>query len=425
MRAVAIAMLAAACQSPQAAAPRGLLDGWDRLAYKDGACELYVPRSRAELPAPFTWEPCPEAAGAGCRRIALDWARNPKLPEWIAPATLASRDGRGALLLHTARYQAGGTLRMIAEVDGPVRIALREQDERCALGAAASDGDHYAFRVYDSEATGELDSYGGGGIGGALDELTPRVLVAAHDRIARSVFAGAPGFLELAAGGAMTLHPWAGAPVALWSSERGGGLAQNFQSFRGGALLWAANDEATRKQMVWTASGGVKELLPAAADLGTDGKDLVWLEGTRNEICWEAGCNTASQPGGFADIRVVAAPFTTDPARVKPRVVRANGSPHPFGTSPFVVGCGRAARATFVDDGGARRHAIEVIRLSDGATWHLPDAPGSAWGYRAPLALTCDEIFARVYERTPGQPGHFNVARVRLDGFDRSAARVP
>jgi hypothetical protein len=39
-------------------------------------------------------------------------------------------------------------------------------------------------------------------------------------------------------------------------------------------------------------------------------------------------------------------------------------------------------------------------------------------GYRAPLALTCDELFARVYERSAtGQPGHFNVARVRLDGL--------
>jgi hypothetical protein len=40
-------------------------------------------------------------------------------------------------------------------------------------------------------------------------------------------------------------------------------------------------------------------------------------------------------------------------------------------------------------------------------------------GYRAPIApiaLTCAELFARVYERAaPGTPGHFNVARVRLD----------
>ena len=414
MRTLAIAVasflpvLTAACQSPSTAAPRGPLDGWERFtAYKGGACALYVPRSRAELPAPIAWQPCPEAAGAaGCRRIALDWAPNPKLPEWITPATFASRDRSGALLLHTARFQADGTVRMIAEVDGPVRIALREQDQRCALGAAPSDGDHYAFRVYDSDATGELDSYGGGGIGGALDELTPRVFVAARDRVARSVFAGAPGLLELAAGGAMTLHPWGpGAPVALWSAAEGGGLAHSFQSFRGDALLWSASDDATRKAMVWTANGGVRELLPVAADLGSDGKDLVWLDGTR-------------EPGGFGNIRVVAAPFTTDPAKLQPRVVRASGSPHPFGTSPFVVGCGRAARATFVEDGGARHNAIEVIRLVDGATWHLPDAPGSAWGYRAPLALTCDELFARVYERAaPGQPGHFNVARVRLDGL--------
>jgi hypothetical protein len=99
--------------------------------------------------------------------------------------------------------------------------------------------------------------------------------------------------------------------------------------------------------------------------------------------------------------------------------VRTGGSAHPFGTSPFVVGCGHAARATFDGEG---RHAVEVIRLADGATWQLPDAAGSAWGYRAPLALTCDELFARVYERSAsGQPGHFNVARVRLDGLGAPA----
>ena len=43
---------------------------------------------------------------------------------------------------------------------------------------------------------------------------------------------------------------------------------------------------------------------------------------------------------------------------------------------------------------------------------------GSPWGYRAPLALTCNELFARVYERpASGQTGHFNVARVRLDAL--------
>jgi hypothetical protein len=108
----------------------------------------------------------------------------------------------------------------------------------------------------------------------------------------------------------------------------------------------------------------------------------------------------------------MAAPFTTDPEALSPRVVRANGSPSGYGTAPFVVGCGRAARHTLVEGG----HAIEVIRLRDGATTYFPDAQGSTFGYRAPLALTCDELFARVYERpVPGQPGHFNVARVRLE----------
>lgn len=173
--------------------------------------------------------------------------------------------------------------------------------------------------------------------------------------------------------------------------------------------MWAAHDDGTRKHMVWTAAGGVQELLSSAADLGTDGHDLVWLEGRRD-------------PAGerFTDIRVVTAPFTTDPARLRPRVVRGEASAHLFGTSAFVVGCGHAARAMF---DGAGRHAVEVIRLADGATWQLPDVPASVWGYRAPLALSCDELFARVYERpAAGQPGHVNVARVRLEGLGAPTA---
>lgn len=410
----AILLLVGACQTASGtASPPDPLDGWARFEVGTG-CELYAPGSADRLPPPIAWEPCraaPGVAARGCRQMVLDWQPDGALAERIAPDTFASRDAIGRVLLHTARFQADGTIRLVAEADGPVRIALREQRrDRCALGAARGDGDHYAFRVYDSGATGQLGSYGGAGIGGRLGQLVPTIFFESKDRVARSLFAGDPGFLELGGGGEMTLSPWDGSPpVALWSSERGGGLLQNQQFFHGDALFWAADSPSTDRQMVWTAAGGVAELMSfgddrsrGAADLGTDGIDLVWLEGS-------------GRTGDvYPDIAVVTSPFTIDPARVERRVVRTGLSPYPFGTAPFAVGCGHAARTMADGD----RLGTAIVRLADGALWHLPDGGGNSWGWRSPLAITCDEIFVRVFDRPdPARPGHFTVARVRLDSL--------
>jgi hypothetical protein len=359
---------------------------WQPIDYKDCELAAAVP---AELVPPLRWQPC--RIGGACRELAVDWDPDPALPEWIAPDTFMTRTG-GNLAMHTARFTRDGTIRLIAEVDGPVRVAVREGGrDRCTTNLARSAGGVYAIRVFDSEATGKLDAYGGGAVGGALDE-PPRMLLAMRDRVVRSFAAGTPGLVENT-GDTLRLHAWTGgAPREIWREP---GLVQSHAVFEGDALLWSASGAGVARQMVWTDRAGARTLIGfpdrtrGAADLGSDGRDLVWLEGSGR-----------TGTGRYPKVAIMTAPFTVEPAALQPRVVVDNVSSYGFGTQPFVVGCGHAARSA----GGGTL----VVRLADGATAQLPDSAGADWGWRTPLALTCDELFVLVHA------GHATVARVPL-----------
>lgn len=395
-------------------------DGWDHYADYDPFCEFYVPHARENLPAPIRWEPCranPETATKACRQMVLDWEPAQLNPELISPATKAQRRSNGSLLLLTARYQSDDNFRLIAEVDGPVLTAVREhKPTKCVVGSVLSDGDHYAFEVFDSEAKGELSEYGGGALGGGLDELRPRVLRHYHDSYTRGFIAGDPGLLEVS-GGVMSLYSWSDGSLIkdIWSSAQDNGLAQNYQFFHGNTLFWASDTEVINKQKVYASPAPVKDLLSfgddftkGVADLGTDGSNLVWVE----------GMNRAGPSGVFPDVTAYVATYTTDPALIVKRALRNDLSGYPFGTSPFVVGCGYAARATEMKRDGGFQNGTLLIRLSDGYAWQLPNAPGVEWGWRTPLAITCDELMVLVTDRpTPGGAPRTNVARVRIDSL--------
>lgn len=394
-------------------------EGWDVFHEYDPACGFFVPKSKDYLPPPIRWEPClsyPETAGKSCRQMVLDWAPRKNVSEMISPATRAHRRVDGSIVLLTARHQADANYRIIAPLDGPVLIAIREQDpDRCVAGSERSDGEHYAFRVYDSEVKGYASEYGGGAIGGRLDELRPKALKHYHDGATRSFIAGDPGLLEVS-GGAMILSNWSDGSVIkkIWSSAEDNGFAQNYQFWSGATLFWASDTYAFNKQKVYTEDGGVKDFLTfgddwskGAADLGTDGTDLVWIEGSER----------ASSTVPFPKVSAVTAPFTTDPAQVlaSRRVLRSDLTGSPFGTAPFVVGCGYAARFTSFPGGET---GSLLVRLSDGQAWNMSSPRGADWAWGVPLAVTCDELILKVGQRpAPGEKLRYNVARVRLDSL--------
>jgi hypothetical protein len=77
--------------------------------------------------------------------------------------------------------------------------------------------------------------------------------------------------------------------------------------------------------------------------------------------------------------------------------------------SPFVVGCGYAARAA--------GYGTRVTRLADGVSWVLPGDPSQGWYWTTPVALSCSELFATVGVRSDGGYPLTTIARIRLDSL--------
>jgi hypothetical protein len=128
-------------------------------------------------------------------------------------------------------------------------------------------------------------------------------------------------------------------------------------------------------------------------DLGTDGKDLVWIEAS----------GRTTDTGPFDTYTIMTAPYTTEPGSVVSRRLRTEQGPD-FDVVYFQVGCGYAARSN--------GEHIRVVRLSDGQSWVLTNALTDPWGWTEPLAVTCTELFATVRNS-----GVTRLARVRLDSL--------
>jgi hypothetical protein len=389
--------------------PAPLADGW--LPYTDYPdCQLATPPPDKPLP-PLTWEPCGPLAGdlqQGCRMIHIDWNAPRK---WggnkrISDYTDGLRHDDGTIALMTSREVGGDVVHMIVDADGPVRQAIRERNE-CIVMESQSSGDHYVYTVWFPHKPENS-----GALGGRLGER-PRVLVTPSDGISHSYAAGAAGVVESPG---MNLHAWAdGAPIAKLRPPDDAGLFTGEFNFIGDTVLWNAGDLLLSRQNVWSPSGGVRALLTAGddpaqgyADLGTDGVQMVWSQGVRTDVNYV-----------YPRLSIVTSPYATSSADLKPRVLRSDITGHGLGLSQWLTGCGYAIRYSFLEPfPGTFRNIIDIVRLSDGRAWILPDDPGRVFGWRRPLGVTCDEVFGFV-QITPNGPGssYFNVARIRLDSL--------
>jgi hypothetical protein len=168
----------------------------------------------------------------------------------------------------------------------------------------------------------------------------------------------------------------------------------------GDVVFWTAGNNYRQGIDVWDATNGVQPFVrwigddtKGAADLGTDGVDLVWTYGEGKQPS-EVQYPTRS---------IMTAPFTTDPAALVPRRLRSQ--PYPYlGPTQFEVGCGYAAHP-----GGA--NDVLVVRLSDGASWLIPYAPPD-FNASKPIGLTCEHVY--VFGRFEGRD---SIIRVKLDSL--------
>jgi hypothetical protein len=170
-------------------------------------------------------------------------------------------------------------------------------------------------------------------------------------------------------------------------------------------LVWEAHSTTLSRLKVWTPEGGARDLVSVGSDtsqgdgdVGSDGHDLVWMHGTGT-----------TNIGDYTSAAIMTRPLATDSAHLAPRRLRSELG-RGLSSSPFVVGCGYAARANGT--------GIRVVRLADGVSWYLAASSQFAWRWVRPNAITCTELFAQAEDRTAeGRPPAIIFARVRLDSL--------
>ena len=211
------------------------------------------------------------------------------------------------------------------------------------------------------------------------------------------------GDVELDHQGRTILYPWNNAaPISLWAESQDPDFQEDVPVGSDDAIFWTSSSSLSQRIRVWTPTDGTRRLLSDGdgttngfADLGTDGRDLVWLRGLGRTDPW----------GPYASLAIYTAPYTTNPSSVVPRRLRSEvGS---TGARPFVVGCGYALRNTDND--------IRLVRLSDGTSWSFPRGgnPGSLQ-WSDGVGVTCNEVILVAY--VPATKAD-TVARLPIDSL--------
>jgi hypothetical protein len=392
-------------------------------AYSDisGFC---APKAKEFMPPPIAWEPCPASSPiqTGCRWMKHDWDINTRnsLP-YITGGFGYSLAGKPVLTF--SRYTKTGSLRMVGDLDGPTRFALLETDPAHYVAQPeVIGGDVVVFRVFDSAAKRELSSYGGGAMFANLDDLHPTFMRRYPvESTGGGVFAADFGPVAMINGAVEQYDRNTGKLVRTITTGRDeGGAAIPLASAKD-YLFWdILNSREKRIRMFSPATGRADfvafgaDITRGAADMGTDGVDMVWTEASGGEIPGEYS---------FPVNNVMTAKFEPDAGKRITRRVGATGRIG-FTGEGYRVGCGYAIHDT--GDTPNQPTTKRLFRLSDGHRWEIPllvpaDRPtdwqwGSLWG------VTCDEVILdawdwRGHDAVPRtkQVGH--LVRLRIDSL--------
>ena len=381
---------------------------WTELA---PTCQTFVPARAEDAPPPIRWEPCergPELQGLACRRVVVDWPIGDGDGNSNDSVPLARDDG--SVVLQIRRFPTQGYLDLLAEPDGRVLFAFLQKDiDTCRLGAVSGDGNHFGYRMRSrvGGATSQIALVGGTFADGKL-----RLLRRYEDTTGRTITAGNPGFFEK--DGALTFYDWSGVKLDTVLSPEGRPMEE--PRLFGSTLVFQHGGLTGQALFTYTLAGKRKlfrsfgdDDTRGVADLGSDRKDWVWVEGY------------GRPPGSrdaFPHVRVMTAKVTSDGGEPVARVVREGFVGYPFGTVPWIVGCGFAARpTTMLGEDGQPFESIIVVRLADGRTHSIRTTAVTTTSFTSVVGLTCDDVFIRGQERVQGQAARPNIFRIRLDSL--------
>lgn len=374
--------------------PPDLPMGWELDTSYSACCGFYKPKTQSAFPPPIQWGTCDGNArpiGMDCRQMVSSWPPD-SFGTSFGNASGSVRNGEAWLFIQ--RATAKGTYNVIAPADGAAAYALLvTRWQLCNVFAPSLNGP--LFAVYVKDYLG-LDQ--GGGLAGDVDG-SRRMMHRSGDTASGSAYV--PAALGVAQLGVkdIRLIDWSGVddgPITTRVAENGRDMVVT--TWASDTLFWNASNGYDSKIRFWTKGGTAKDFIAygpsidhGAGDLGTDGVDMVWVEGITVNRTMLAPYDTADY---------YTSPFTADPAKLKPRRLRSD-SYRVLAYAP-VVGCGYAARKEGT--------SLRIVRIADGSSWLLPS--NAPWWWGDALAITCNEVFAFVSVGTS-----YNVARVKLSSL--------
>ncbi|MEO8798484.1 MAG: hypothetical protein ABI551_11420 [Polyangiaceae bacterium] len=387
------------------------LAGWVPYSDYDSRRDLWVPGSAAANPAPIAWEACDGSlrpTGIDCRQMKTDWP---------APTTGGSPGGAlqgdveadGTVELLVERASGTAITNLVAAADGPVHFAVYQPSSRpCTVLPQDITKTKFAYLVLDDFAGGSVSEKGGGAIAGDFVDGQRRILHFAEDATAKphQLSVGPDGIVDVPIPPTVDLYSWTSTGAVpdstIWGPVQEPGWQIVFAKPAGSSLFFETESGPLSKIKVGAMRAAVHDLIsnagdptPSSAGLGTDGKDMGWVEGSG-----------ALDGGIYPTVALYTAPYTesaTTLAASKRRVRSASGAA--LGGTQTIVSCGYAVHT----NGGG----LSLVRLSDGVSWQLPaDSIATQWNWQTPVALTCSELFAAV--NIPLPKPHLGLVRVEL-----------
>jgi hypothetical protein len=383
--------------------PAVIPDGW--LPWTEWACKcpFWIPPDKDHMPKPVEWEPCGLPGLPGCRKMVTWWAKD----NFAIGIAGLFKDGAGKPVLVVGRTAGDDwTQTIIADPDGPLYFAMMRPTNSatgCELGIPTTGGGRIGFAAWGDGTTAYVeDSPIDGLIWGQFPQFYPKVAPirdATQDNW--DWVTGAGWWLRGGtASGDVLFSPDFSTSKQLWP-QPGSDMPSNWANLPqiiGNDVLFVTADPYRAAIMAYDNVHSVHPLVSygddmtrGASNLGTDGKDMVWSYGE------------GKQPfdHGYPKVSVMTAPYTTDPAKLQPRRVRAD--PGMWAGESFAVGCGYAGHR-----GTPARRAF-LTRLSDGAAWVLDGGPNDSVTWPGVLGFTCDEVFVNLNLNT--------IARIKLDSL--------
>jgi hypothetical protein len=390
--------------------PDAVPAGWERWSDWSAKCPLYLPGEGAKMPAPIVWEPCSAAVPSylSCRRMKDDWSGQ---QVGISGFPNFSFDSvTGAPLLQFTRRRVGGekdtSLRLVAEVDGPVRNAILKLDSTsndCGYLEKALYGSFFGQSILTRTGAIVDGSVGEewGFLGGPIDERRPKLFRPPDPTRPSGWYISDQWVVQLVDG---RHKAWS------WDFEQShliydaqAWLAPFKATVIGGDVFSRVGTNVLCGVMSWNLEKGSRPLLlwpgdptHGAGSFGTDGKEMVWTYSAGPK-----GCGVdASHP------EVWTAPYTTDPDVLAATARRLRKDVSGMSPEPYVVGFGHAMRTT-------GSNALFVVKTTTGLATLIPSDEDIVW--RRVLGFTEDELFLTALMKDDSMG--LTIVRIRLDSL--------